>query len=235
MLSKSQAKKFFIIGTALCAGSFILLTIDTLKRVPIQTNAQNLTAEVARGKDLFDSNNCMGCHTILGEGAYYAPELTKVYDRRGSVFIAQMLRDPEKMYPGQRKMVKYNFNDQEINDLIAFFKWIGEIDLNGFPAKPDLMPSASPSNTGKVVVEVSNRPKVFNQMCMTCHALYGQGGDVGPALDGVGSRRDADYIKKWLYDPASIKADSKMPQMPLTEEEIIELTAFLSQLKESTK
>ena len=40
---------------------------------------------------------------LLGEGAYYAPELTRVYARRGPDFIAAMLRDPEAMYPGQRR------------------------------------------------------------------------------------------------------------------------------------
>jgi nitric oxide reductase subunit C len=53
----------------------------------------------------------MGCHTLLGEGAYYAPELTKVYERRGPAFIRAMLRDPEAMYPGQRKMQNYDFTE----------------------------------------------------------------------------------------------------------------------------
>jgi nitric oxide reductase subunit C len=92
MLSKSQAKAFFILGTGLCAGAFLMLTLDTLKQIPIQTKSANLNSQAIRGKHLFESNNCMGCHTILGEGAYYAPELTKVYDRRGEAFIKQMLR-----------------------------------------------------------------------------------------------------------------------------------------------
>lgn len=236
MLSKSQAKAFFILGTALCTVSFVLLSIDTIKRIPKQTNAQNLTPEVIRGKHLFETNNCMGCHTIMGEGAYYAPELTKVFERRGSAFIAQMLRDPEAMYPGQRKMVKYDFTDEEIASLTAFLKWVGEMDLNGFPPKPDIMRTANAgvaSNSAGVLVEAKNRPIVFNQMCVACHALQGQGTNVGPALDGIGSRRDANFIRAWLRDPMKIKPDSKMPKLPLTEEEIVELTAFLSQLKES--
>lgn len=236
MFSKSQAKAFFLVGTALCATAFILLTIDTLKRIPNQTHAENLTAESIHGKHLFESNNCAGCHTIMGEGGYYAPELTKVYQRRGEVFISSMLRDPEAMYPGQRKMVKYKFTDQEIKDLIAFFKWIGEMDLNGFPAKPDSYQSAqattvkSATDIGK---EVKAHPKIFDQVCIACHSIQGSGGNVGPLLDGVGLRRDAAFINKWLHDPASLKADSKMPKLPLSEEEITELTTFLSELKET--
>ena len=92
------------------------------------------SAQAIAGKDLWDSNNCMGCHTIFGEGAYYAPELTKVFTRRGPEFIHAMLTNPEALYPGQRKMVTYKFTEEEKQALIAFFKWIGEVDLNGFPA-----------------------------------------------------------------------------------------------------
>ncbi len=236
MLSKSAAKAFFIGGTTLSFAAFILLTLDTIKQVPKQTHAENINEHVIRGKDLWDHNNCMGCHTIMGEGAYYAPELTKVFERRGEGFIRAMLKDPEAMYPGQRKMVNYHFKDEEMTDLIAFFKWIGEVDLNGFPKKPDLSPTANISATsstaaGAVVVKQLDRPLIFNQMCVACHALGGQGGSVGPALDGVGSRLDKDTIVKRLNDPTSVKADSKMPKLPLTKENIIELSAFLSELK----
>jgi nitric oxide reductase subunit C len=179
----------------------------------------------------------MGCHTLLGEGAYYAPELTKVFERRGAAFIDAMLLDPQAMYPGQRKMQKYDLSAQDRQDLVAFFKWIGEMDLNGFPPKPDLMPVAvvaSPATAGSVAA-TSNRPQIFNQMCIACHTLQGQGGAVGPVLDGIGSRREKAFILSWLKDPVKIKPDSKMPKLPLSEADIVELAAFLSQLKEEKK
>lgn len=80
----------------------------------------------------------MGCHTILGEGAYYAPELTKVYERRGEGYIKTVLTSKTPWSPRGRKMVAYGFSEQEANDMIAFLKWIGETDLNGFPPKPNL-------------------------------------------------------------------------------------------------
>ena len=74
----------------------------------------------------------MGCHTILGEGAYYAPELTKVIERRGEGYVKAVLMSPVPWEPNGRKMVAYGFSEQEAFDMIDFFKWIGEIDLNGF-------------------------------------------------------------------------------------------------------
>jgi nitric oxide reductase subunit C len=231
MSSKSAAKAFFFTGTVISAGVFILLTIDTIQRVPERTHQQNITDAVIRGKDHWDTNNCAGCHTLLGEGAYYAPELTQVYTRRGETFIKAVIKDPEAMYPGQRKMVNHHFNDDQISDIIAFLKWIGEMDLNGFPPKPDLM-STAVASTG-LVADRTNRPMVFNQMCIACHSLDGQGGKVGPALDGVGDRRDRANIVQWLTDPQSVKPGTLMPKLPLSKEDIAELAAFLSELKTS--
>lgn len=234
MLSKSAAKTFFLLGTAICGGAFLLLTLDTVKQVPIQTKKANLTASAIRGKHLWDRNNCMGCHTLLGEGAYYAPELTKVYSRRGEAFIRAMLEDPEKMYPNQRKMVKYDFSEEQKNDLIAFFKWVDDMDLNGFPPKPDLGSVAVQTTAmvpSQTVAKKLDRPQIFNQMCVACHTLGGQGGTIGPALDNIGNTRNLEYLTAWLKDPVAVKPDSKMPKMPLSEADIVELAAFLSQHK----
>jgi nitric oxide reductase subunit C len=117
----------------------LALTADSLSSgIPEKTNSDKITDEVVRGKKLFDSNNCMGCHTILGEGAYYAPELTKVMERRGEGYVKAVLISEQPWALHGRKMVAYGFSDKEAADLIAFFNWIGKMDLNGFPPKPDL-------------------------------------------------------------------------------------------------
>ena len=139
MLSKHQARLFFLGGTVVFFLIFLGLSWHTLSReVPKQTKAENLTDSVVRGKKIFDENNCMGCHTIMGEGAYYAPELTKVIERRGEAYCKTVLQLKESWAPRGRKMVAYGMNDQDAADMIAFLKWVGEADLNGFPPKPDL-------------------------------------------------------------------------------------------------
>lgn len=226
MLSKSAARAFFLAGTALCSIVFVGLTVDTFRRIPAQTHAEGLTPEVVRGKDLWDSNNCMGCHTLLGEGAYYAPELTRVYSRRGEQFIRQMLANPQAMYPGQRKMVQYHFSESQISDLVAFFRWIDGMDLNGFPPQPTIaMAGSAPTPAA-----AAGRPQTFNQMCVACHAVDGRGGQVGPALDGVADRRDADYLRRWLHDPAAVKPGTAMPNLRLTDPQVEELVTYLSSL-----
>ena len=229
MLTKSQARLFFLGGTIFFSAIFLLLTFDTLRQIPERQNSDLMTASVIRGKEIWDAENCMGCHTILGEGAYYAPELTRVVDRRGEEWIRIFLRDPEAMYPGKRKMVQYHFTEDEITDVIAFLGWIGLIDTNGFPPEPDLKPEtvvASYSPTPD-----APRPAYFDTVCKACHAVGGEGGAVGPALDGVASRIDADALDRWLADPQAVKPGTAMPNLGLSDEVRRELVAWLSGLE----
>ena len=119
MLSKSQARSFFLFATVGFSGVFLWLTVDTVRQVPARSHEENMNASVIRGKEIWEKNNCMGCHTILGEGAYYAPELTKAVERRGEAWLRIFLKDPQAMYPGRRKMVQYNFTEEEITDVIG--------------------------------------------------------------------------------------------------------------------
>ncbi|PHR72527.1 MAG: nitric oxide reductase [Lutibacter sp.] len=151
MLSKKQARAFFLGGTLVTFLIFIGLTIFSLSKDVDQTNHENITEAVVRGKNLWDSNNCMGCHTLLGEGGYYAPELTKVIDRlnvkyngSGEQVIKSILMSPVPWQPNGRKMVAYGFSNEEAEDLIAFFDWIDDIDLNGFGEVVGVDKSISP-------------------------------------------------------------------------------------------
>lgn len=132
MLSKSQARSFFIGATALSFLAFILLTIYSMSPKNDQTNHEKITAEVIKGKHLWEANNCMGCHTIMGEGGYYAPELTKVVDRKGEALIKAILMMDQPWQPNGRKMVAYNMSTEDADALVEYLKWVGELDLNGF-------------------------------------------------------------------------------------------------------
>ena len=100
------------------------------------------------------------------------------------------------------------------------------------PPEPTLLPVAVPSPSGSDAIAEIERPKVFNQLCIACHSLGGQGGAVGPALDGVGSRRDYDNLVAWLTDPQKLKPGTAMPKLPLSPSDIVELASFLFQMKQ---
>lgn len=237
MLTKSQAKVFFLAGTGVFGAIFIALTVDSMRQVPKMTREGSMTEQVVAGKRIWEKNNCMGCHTLFGEGAYYAPELTKVYDRRGPEWMKVFLKDPEAMFPGERKMVNYHFTDQEIDEVIAFLEWCGKVDLNGFPADPPLrkkLGGAAPAPAGASAPAEGKasppQPPVFQALCIACHSIGGQGGAVGPTLDSVYLRKSRQELVVWLTDPAQVKPGTAMPKLPLTQEQIENLADYLTAL-----
>ncbi len=57
--------------------------------VPSQISYKNYSAD--EGKRVFQAYNCMGCHTIVGNGAYFAPDLTKQYNHTGPAWLEAFL------------------------------------------------------------------------------------------------------------------------------------------------
>lgn len=100
-------------------------------------------ALVTHGKKVVQGRNCMGCHTLLGNGAYYAPDLTKAWldpawgteQAREQLMLAFLL-DPggnARGYGSGRRMPDLGLSEEEARAVIAFLKWMSAIDTNGFP------------------------------------------------------------------------------------------------------
>ena len=134
--TKSMARNIFYGGSVFFFLLFLALTFDTHSAFPERDNRENLTEEVAYGKKLWEVNNCIGCHTLLGEGAYFAPELGNVYKRFGNsteaikAFIASR---PKEGIPGRRSMPQFNFNDEELEALAQFLKYVAGIETSNWP------------------------------------------------------------------------------------------------------
>lgn len=48
-------------------------------------------ASAVEGKRVFQAYNCMGCHTIVGNGAYFGPDLTRIHAEAGPAWLAAFL------------------------------------------------------------------------------------------------------------------------------------------------
>jgi len=77
--------------------------------------------------------------------------------------------------------------------------------------------------------------KVFEaKKCITCHSLGEEKGtmaQLGGALEGVGGKREAAWLKGYLLDPKSQIPDAKMPKQTLTDKELEDLVEYLLSLK----
>lgn len=228
-MEKRTARNLFIWGTVLCTAVFIWLTIDTHTTIPKRTNTDQLTDEVVQGKRIWHKYNCNDCHTILGIGGYYSPDVTKVYSSRGEVWLNAFLKNPESSDPQRRKMPNQKLTQDEIKKLIAFFKWVDAIDTNQWPPKP----VAETKIIGAVQKETLLGKNVYEQYrCDLCHQIGGKGSTVGPDLTHVGSKRDFLFLAKQIKNPKANKPDAQMPAFPqIAEREIHALVDYLLSLK----
>ncbi len=139
-ITKNTARNIYFGGSIFAILVFVGLTFDTVQKFPELTNDGKITHSVSRGKNLWEVNNCVGCHTIMGEGAYYAPELANAFDRLGggneeafkSYMNGWMAAQPLDI-PNRRKMPQFNLTNEQVNDLSNFLIWTSKIDDNEWP------------------------------------------------------------------------------------------------------
>ena len=131
--TKSMARNMFYGGATFFFLLLVALVFDTTRSLPARDHRENITPAVVLGKTVWENNNCIGCHTIMGEGAYFAPELGNVYERRGPVFIKAWIKAMPTNIPGRRQMPQFNLSEEELDGLVEFLKWTNEIDDANWP------------------------------------------------------------------------------------------------------
>ena len=217
-MNKRQARLFAIGSTVVATVAFVGLTLDSHRQFGRLTNADKITAQVTRGKDVWHENNCINCHTIFGEGAYYAPDLTKITKLRGNAYLTAYMKDPSKFYDEtrhRRLMPKQDISDADIAALIAFLDWVSNVDNQGWPPRPILVtgatfpgtdvavtaapggisatpPAARPTTAGDNPIAMGER--VFRSAvpaCTACHSTAPGVNLAGPSLAGLVGRSSA--------------------------------------------
>lgn len=207
-MNNRQARLFAIGSTAFAAILFLGMTLDSHRQFPTLTNADKITPEVIHGKDVWHKYNCINCHTLFGEGAYYAPDLTKITQHRGEAYLHAYMKDPSKFYDEnkhRRLMPKQDLSDVEIRDLVTFLGWVSEVDNQGWPPRPILVTGAisQGGNAEQASAPVSDGnsdldPRAQGESlfssavptCKACHSLTPGADGAGPSLAGIATRTE---------------------------------------------
>lgn len=233
-MTKKVALWIFLVGTISSSVLFLWLTWDTHRQVEFLANVDKLSDDVVAGKRVFEKYNCNDCHTILGFGGYYAPDMTKVVKRIGAAGVRYRVKSPEKAFANSwRKMPQQNLTDDEIEKLIAFFTWVGEIDNNDWPPQDSAKRLTRSEEVMVASAGLSPGAAVFQRRgCMHCHKISGKGGSAGPELDTVGRRMKQNELKRYIRDPRAVNVKAIMPaQKHLSDKELEEVARFLSTMK----
>jgi len=142
-LTKAAARNIFYGGTVFFFVVFAGLVAHSVTKATAIADANPITPSVAVGKQVWEKHACIDCHTLLGEGAYYAPELGNVWVRYGGrenpATAREGLKDWIRSQPtgveGRRQMPHFNISETELDALVDFFKWTSEINTQNWPPK----------------------------------------------------------------------------------------------------
>ena len=143
VMTKSMARNIFYGGSLFFIIIFVGLSAQShLYIKSTSTNEALLTDSVIRGKRIWEENACIDCHTILGEGAYYAPELGNVMrrwgiapeDHEGAMESLKAWMDAMPSgIEGRRQMPQFHLTEEQYRNLADFLLWTGTIDTQGWP------------------------------------------------------------------------------------------------------
>ncbi len=142
VMTKTMARNIFYGGSLFFILIFIGLTAHSHYYIVTKSTAgAPLTESVANGKYVWEKHACINCHTLHGEGAYFAPEVGNVMTRWGVVDSPedafQTLKSWIEAQPsgveGRRQMPRFHLTDQEIRDLANFLIWADKTDTQDWP------------------------------------------------------------------------------------------------------
>lgn len=170
------------------------------------------------GRQLFVEAGCQGCHEVAGIAAVrIGPSLENIGSKVRAAWLNLWLRNP-KAYLPRTRMPDFLLTGQDVADLSAFLLSLAP----GTPSEVRSDASAHPDS-------VARGEEIYKESrCVTCHAVDGRGGTVGPDLGRVASKVNPAWLTAFLRDPAKMQPGTKMPRYRLRDADVRDLTAYLS-------
>jgi cytochrome c2 len=172
---------------------------------------------LAEGRRLIIASGCFSCHDIPGfEGlTFRGPSLDSIGNKVRPGWLAAWLKDP-KSYLAQSKMGNFRLSTDEI------------ASLQGFLLSQRLQMPLDSTGINWKKADTANGRALFGELrCVSCHAVNGRGGTMGPELTQIGDKVRRDWLFSYLKDPHRVQPDTPMLQYRLTDDQLRDLTAFL--------
>jgi mono/diheme cytochrome c family protein len=190
-----------------------------------------------QGRDLITRVGCFGCHKMKGfEGLRKAgPPLTRLTWKTDPDWVARWIEDPPAFRPATWMPKFFGLSNnsspedvartrQEIRGIVAYL--FEKPEPGGFPKPPG---KGDPGKGEKLVTSVG---------CMGCHAIsrlekapVALRRRFGPNLDGIGGKAKPEWIYAWVKNPKAYFPETRMPDLRLTDQEALDITAYLMTLQ----
>ena len=143
MLTKSAARNIFYGGTVFFFVIFVGLVAHSVHTANAIVEVNPITPGVEAGKRIWERSACFDCHTLMGEGARFAPELKDVWLRYGGATdpasARQNLKDWIKSQPtrveDRHQMPNFHFSDKQLDELVDFLEWNSKVNTQNWPPR----------------------------------------------------------------------------------------------------
>ncbi len=175
-------------------------------------------------KLLFTELGCHACHFTkdFEEKAKIGPDLSRIMSKVYPEWLIKWLENPREYLPKTR-MPNYQFSEEQIVSISSF------LHQNSEPYQFTRLEGRNGSiDRGKELVE--------SRGCLGCHSIedHEAGGylaplgyDLVPDLTRIGEKVSEEWLIDWLIDPKAFRPTSKMPNLNLTDDEVIDIAAYL--------
>jgi mono/diheme cytochrome c family protein len=188
---------------------------------------------VNRGRKLFYSMNCYGCHKIEGmsEGTL-GPELSEAGKKFKIDYLWESIVEPRANL-ATSFMPDFHLGDADVKALVIFLKSrrgvnFAETTLDRYKAHiANVAVVIPPGTEGEKVGE----QLIAGRACTACHKLRDKDGGIAPDLTYEGLIREGDWLMDHFKNPRSREPDSIMPSFRFPDEDFQRLTAYLGSLK----
>lgn len=170
---------------------------------------------ISRGKELFISLGCHGCHKTKGyENLYKAgPSLKRIGNKVDHSWLIRWIKEPSKYQP-DTKMPYFKFSEEEALSIAAYLISQSDPDYHE-PVK---------YKTG----DVNKGRNLFHTIgCLGCHRMGKEGNPFAPDLSHVGDKVKPDWLVNWFLHPKGYNPNTVMPEFRLSIKEAKDLSAFI--------
>lgn len=219
-----------------------LMSLDSKNSPPRPVAGDPLeVGDPDKGNVLVRESRCITCHSIHERGGHFAPELELVGDKVRPEWLANFLRNVHYYQP-EKKMLAYNFSEQDALDIAAFileeyseeeFEFLDEDSLTVII--PDSVSLADKISKGKELFLFSG--------CRGCHDVKDMPKyKVAPDLSRIAERHKEDIsfgkvedaaknLANWIFmkvsDPDAFSEMLNMPDFSFSSKEALAITVAL--------
>jgi cytochrome c2 len=146
---------------------------------------------------------------------FRGPSLASISYKVRPDWLTGWLKDPKSYLP-QSKMGNFRLSTDETASLQAFL----------LTQRAETPLDSSDIDWNKA--DTAKGRALFGELrCVSCHAVNGRGGTMGPELTRIGDKVRREWLFSFLKDPHRVQPDTPMLQYRLGDDELRDLTAFL--------